>query len=109
MQDDAPRRQVMGQSASGGPGAAGAQHVANGVDDLPSGVGDRPTTRFGGRQQGFKQLPFSVAEIAGISWSFHTTTLQPTPMALPSCVHPNWILFRHPLSEFRMAVQPRLD
>ena len=63
MEHDAPRRQVVGQHP---PGATSAQHVADGVDDLPTGVGDGSAARFGRWQQGLEQLPFSVAEVAGI-------------------------------------------
>ena len=58
VEDDAPGRQVMGEHS---PGASSAQYIADGVDDLPTGIGDRPATRLGRRQQRFQQLPFSVA------------------------------------------------
>ena len=83
MEDDAPGRQVVGQHP---PRTSGAQHVADGVDDLPTGVGDRSAARFGWWQQRFEQLPFSVAEVAGISWSFHTakaTTADTGPACIP--------------------------
>ena len=51
MEDDAPGRQVMRQHS---PGTSGAQHVADGVDDLPTRVGDRPPARYGRRQQRFE-------------------------------------------------------
>ena len=63
VEDNAPRWQVVGQHP---PGAPSAQHVADGVDDLPTRVGDRSAARFGRWQQWFQQLPFSVAEVAGI-------------------------------------------
>ena len=78
MEHDAPRWQVVGQHP---PGATSAQHVADGVDDLPPGVGDGSAARFGRWQQGLEQLPFSVAEVAGIRWSFHTPKLRPTPLS----------------------------
>ena len=79
------------------PGATGAQYVADGVDYLPPRVGYRPPARLGRRQQGFQQLPFSVAEVAGVSCSVHLPTLQPTLQSLLSCQHTNYDLFRHPL------------
>ena len=78
VEDNAPRWQVVGQHP---PGAPSAQHVADGVDDLPTRVGDRSAARFGRWQQWFQQLPFSVAEVAGIGWSFHAPTLRPTPLS----------------------------
>ena len=78
VEHGAPRRQVMGQHP---PGAPSAQHVADGVDDLPPGVGDRSAARSGRWQPGLEQLPFAVAEVAGIGWSFHTPTLRPTPLS----------------------------
>ena len=78
VEHDAPRRQVVGQHP---PGAPSAQHVADGVDDLPTRVGDGSAARFGRWQQWFQQLPFSVAEVAGIGWSFHAPTLRPTPLS----------------------------
>ena len=55
VEDNAPGRQVMGQHP---PGASSAQHVADGVDDLPPGVGDGSAARSGRWQQWFQQLPF---------------------------------------------------
>ena len=96
VEDDAPGRQVVGQHS---PGAAGAQNVADGVDDLPPGVGDRPSARFGRWQQGFPKLPFPVADVAGVDSSFHTPTLHPTPKIMPLYRNTNSDLFRHPLSK----------
>ena len=94
MECSAPRRQVVGEHP---PRAAGAQHEADGVDDLAPRILDRPPSRFGWRQQRFQKLPLPVADIASISRSFHASTLQPTPRFLPSYHYPSYTLFRHPL------------
>ena len=79
MGHDAPGRQVMRQHP---PGTTGAQHIADGVDYLPPRVRDRPTAPFGRWQQRFQQLPFSIAEVAGISSSVHTPNATPNPSSL---------------------------
>ena len=95
VEDDAPGREVVGQHP---PRTPGAQYVADGVDDLLTGILDRSPTRLGWRQQRFQQLPLPRAEVAGITCSFHTPTLPATPRFKPSCHHPNFNLFRHPLT-----------
>ena len=56
-------REVVGQ---GGPGAAGAQDVGDGVEDLAEvGLPRRPGP-YGGRQQWLQDRPLLVAEVAGI-------------------------------------------
>ena len=94
MEGDTPRRQVMGEHP---PGAAGAQHVTDGVYDLAPRILDRTPTRFGWGQQWLQQPPLSITEVAGISRSFHVPTLRPTPSFPPAYTHPTYILFRHPL------------
>ena len=79
------------------PGAAGAQHVTDGVYDLAPRILDRTPTRFGWGQQWLQQPPLSITEVAGISRSFHVPTLRPTSSFPPAYTHPTYILFRHPL------------
>ena len=73
MEGNASEWQVMGQHP---PGATSTQHIANGVHNLPTGVLDGSTARFGLGQQGFQQLPLPVAEVAGISRSCHASRLR---------------------------------
>ena len=49
-----PWGQIVGKHP---PSAPGAQHIADSVDYLPSGVLDWPASRLGRWQQRFQQLP----------------------------------------------------
>ena len=58
--DQLPRRKVMGQET---PSAAGAQHIPDGVDNLPAGVFGWTSPRFGGRNQWFQHGPLRISQI----------------------------------------------
>ena len=48
-------------------GGAGAEDVADGVEDFPAVVFDRASAGFGWRQQQwFQEMPFGVVEVAGL-------------------------------------------
>ena len=79
--DDAPRRQIMGDKA---PGTAGAQAREERIDDLPFGIGLRPATRFGGRDEWCENLPFGIIEVSGRGLSgFHTAMLSQLATLIP--------------------------
>jgi hypothetical protein len=75
---DLPWRQVMGQHA---PGAAAAQEIENGVQDLTLRVRFRSAAWFGFGNQMFNQCPFFVTEVSRVGWSCihspHRTRLWP--------------------------------
>ncbi len=104
MEDDAPRRQVMGQHP---PRATAAKYAADGVDRLPAGILERPAARSGRRQQGFQPLPFPAAEAAGIGCSVHLPTPQPSFQSLLSCQYTNYDLWGHPHSPQSPCISPK--
>ena len=80
--DDAPRRQIIGDKA---PGTTGAQDIEDRTDDLPFGIGCRPTTWFGGRDQGCENLPLAVIKIGGVGFSgLHTALLSQQINPIPT-------------------------
>ena len=67
-----PRWQVVRQET---PSAAGAQHIPDGVDDLPARVlgGTSPKFRWG--NQGFQKRPLGISQIRRINCSAHGSSL----------------------------------
>ena len=106
VKDDAVRRQVVGQHT---PGGAGAEDVADGVDDFPAVVFDGSSAGFGRRQQGFQELPFGVVEVAGVGCTVHNGWYDTPEQAPPAGIlHGYLALFRHALTseEQRETAEP---
>ncbi len=57
-----PGRQVVGQET---PGAAGAQHVPDGVDDLPAQVLGGTSTKFSFWNPWFRKRPLPLVKYVG--------------------------------------------
>src|ERR1041384_3387394 len=80
MIDDAPGRQIVGDKA---PRTAGAQDIQDRIDDLALGINFWSTTRLGGRDHWFENLPFGIMEVGWVRFSgLHTAILpqQITPI-----------------------------
>ncbi len=58
----------MGQGA---PDHAVAQDVEHGIDEFPTRMRWRPTTRLRGRDQGFEVEPLGIGEVGGITMAGH--------------------------------------
>jgi hypothetical protein len=84
MVDRFPRRQIMRQQP---PGAATAQDIEDGIEDVPDRVVPRPASLLGGRQVWYERTPFSVRQIGWISFSLHSPyTVGTAKRDLQSCL-----------------------
>ena len=82
VRDDAPRRHIMGDKA---PGIAGAQDREDRIDDLPFGIGCRPATWCGGREQGCENLPGAIMKSGWVGFSgLHTAMLSQQINPIPT-------------------------
>ncbi len=67
--DRALRWQVMGEHT---PGAATAQQIEDGIEDLPLGIFLRPSSRFRLGHEMLDQVPFFISQVGRIRLSgFH--------------------------------------
>ena len=53
------------------PSPAATQYVENGVEDFAHGMLARSPTRLGRGYQRLNSLPFGIAQITGVCFSFH--------------------------------------
>ena len=58
------------------PSEAGAQHLPNGVDDLPAWVLGGASPRFRARNQAFQRRPLRIGQIRGINCSSRGSILR---------------------------------